>query len=506
MAHLVADAVGAPAQRQLRQVARADHQPPVLVGEPEQEIGAQPRLHVLERHVVDGLSRRVGMAHLLQHLERGRADVDLVRGDPQRLHQRPGVALGGLARREPRQGVGQHIHARHAERVHRLAGHDQRFGGVEAAGDADHQLSQPRGAQPLHQPLHLDVPRLVAGLPQRRLVVGHVGEAGDLARQGQWLGGGRKVEGDAAEGGRGARAVAEAAGADALGADAGDVDVGVDHAGLGGEARRLGQQRAQLEHRGVSVPGEIGGRFAGSRRGIGHRRQAPRRLGAEQLPPSLGLAEHDVGGREVHKHLRAGQRRLAAGRLGDPAVLAHLHVEAERRRPPGREDQVGPERRRGARQGDLAARNPEAGSEPAPLIELAVVGQVALGHDAQHPSGVDRDGAVEQPPAPPERRPDAEHGRELARRLRQARQRRFHPVEQRVLQVQVVDGVSAEAELRKHHQRGARLVARARQPQRLGDVPADIGGRHGGGRHAHPHEAVGIGAGEGRAGGGHAPL
>ena len=52
VAHLVADAVGAPAQRQFGQVAGADHDAVVVVGEPEQIVGAQARLHILKGDVV----------------------------------------------------------------------------------------------------------------------------------------------------------------------------------------------------------------------------------------------------------------------------------------------------------------------------------------------------------------------------------------------------------------------------------------------------------------------
>ena len=60
--HLVADAVGAPAQRQLGQIAGAEHDAVVLVGQAEQVVGAQARLHVLERDVVDRLAAANGMA------------------------------------------------------------------------------------------------------------------------------------------------------------------------------------------------------------------------------------------------------------------------------------------------------------------------------------------------------------------------------------------------------------------------------------------------------------
>ena len=60
VAHLVADAVGAPAERQLGEVAGADDEPAVLVGQAEQIVGAQARLHVLEGDVVDRLAAAKG--------------------------------------------------------------------------------------------------------------------------------------------------------------------------------------------------------------------------------------------------------------------------------------------------------------------------------------------------------------------------------------------------------------------------------------------------------------
>ena len=56
MAHLVADAVGRPAQRDLAKVAGADDEAAALVGEAEQIVGAKARLHVLEGDVVDRLA------------------------------------------------------------------------------------------------------------------------------------------------------------------------------------------------------------------------------------------------------------------------------------------------------------------------------------------------------------------------------------------------------------------------------------------------------------------
>ena len=93
MRHLIADAIGAPAQRQLGKIAGADHQRFVLVGEAKQIVGAQAGLNVLEGDVVDRLAAREGMVEVGQHLPCGRADVDLLAGDAERPDERPGVGL-----------------------------------------------------------------------------------------------------------------------------------------------------------------------------------------------------------------------------------------------------------------------------------------------------------------------------------------------------------------------------------------------------------------------------
>ncbi len=64
VAHLVADAVRRPAERELGEVARAEHDPAALVGDPEQVVRAQAGLDVLERDVVDLLAARERVAEL----------------------------------------------------------------------------------------------------------------------------------------------------------------------------------------------------------------------------------------------------------------------------------------------------------------------------------------------------------------------------------------------------------------------------------------------------------
>ena len=146
-----------------------------------------------------------------------------------------------------------------------------------------------------------------------------------------------------------------------------------------------------------------------------------RRLRGAQQPPVVGLADGDVAGREVGQHRGAGQRGERARRQRDPQVLADLDVQHEARAGraprtagrcrtapcwPSRRDRGG-ERLRGRR-------------ELALLVELAVVRQVALRHDAEDPAAVHEHGAVEQAVVGAQRQPDGERERQVAAGARPA--------------------------------------------------------------------------------------
>ena len=102
MRHVVADAVGHPAERQFAQVARAQHQRVVLVGQAEQVRGPLACLHVLKRHVIHRLAPGERVADVAEHLLAGRPDINLARRDAQRLHQLVRVAQRVLAGGETR--------------------------------------------------------------------------------------------------------------------------------------------------------------------------------------------------------------------------------------------------------------------------------------------------------------------------------------------------------------------------------------------------------------------
>src|SRR3546814_10879063 len=71
----------------LFQSAGAEHDPAAVVGQPEEVVGAQAGLDVLEGDVIDLLTVGEGVVEVAEHLGRGRTDVDLLEADPQGVGQ-----------------------------------------------------------------------------------------------------------------------------------------------------------------------------------------------------------------------------------------------------------------------------------------------------------------------------------------------------------------------------------------------------------------------------------
>ena len=68
MRHLIADAVGVPAQGQFGKIAGADDDAVVEIGQAKQVAGALAGLHVFEGDVVDGFAAGKGVIDVLKHL------------------------------------------------------------------------------------------------------------------------------------------------------------------------------------------------------------------------------------------------------------------------------------------------------------------------------------------------------------------------------------------------------------------------------------------------------
>ncbi len=451
MAHVVAHAIGAPAERQLREISRAEHEGAALVGETKEIIGAQSRLHVLERDVVDGLAFRERVPDVLEHAQRRGLDVDLRPGHAQRLHELPRVGPRGLRSREPRQRESEDVLARQPERIEGPRRHEQRMRGVEPSRDPDHHTLAARRLHALHQPLHLDVEGLVAILVEAQRIVGHERKAVDLSLEARIAELRPMLERDATEGflrvsggcGRGV----ERHRAHALLAQALDIDVGDRHLALRGEALGLREEKSQLVDRRLAVPREIGGALAGPcrRKDIG--RETARRLRGAEQRALVRLADHDVGGRQVAEDQRSGERAARRGRGGDPEVLADLGVKDEVREVGCGEEEIHAEGNRGPRERHLEAGHARARREPAVLVVLAIVGQERLGNDTQDRAAREDHRAVVEALVAAHRSPDDADQLHVARGLYETAQCGLHPVEQGVLEQQVVDRIGAQPQL-----------------------------------------------------------
>ena len=260
-----------------------------------------------------------------------------------------------------------------------------------------------------------------------------------------------------------------------------------------GEAVALGEQVAALVDHGLAVPGQVGRRLplAGGR--VEVRRGAARAGAAYQLAAVLGAGDGDRAAGQVEQHVRTGERGLRARWDRHPHVLADLHVDLEVGQVAGREDQVGPERHRLAREVDEAAAAVVARGEPPALVELPVRRQVGLRRDPQHPPAMDHDRAVEHPGAVLERRPDHDHRQQVGAGGDDLLDPGHHRLEQGVLEEQVVDGVAGQRELGEHRHRDAFVVAQPRlldHPLRVGSRVGDRDRQRAGGN---PREPVGVG-------------
>ena len=233
------------------------------------------------------------------------------------------------------------------------------------------------------------------------------------------------------------------------------------------------EQFAQLVDLTLAVPCQIGRALARTRGRIEIGRGRAHRLRRGQQRPLARLADDDVRGGEVAQHQCPGERARGRGRGRRPEILARLHVKDEVGDIAGGEDQVGAEGRALARDVDAEAGQTQPAREPALLIIFAVIGQEDLGDDAEDAAPRDRERAIIDAPVAPQRRADQQHRLELRAGLHDRRDPRLSRIEQRVLQMQIVDGVAGDIELGKDQQVRAGFVAGFGQLDRR----APIGGR-----------------------------
>ena len=120
-AHVVA-VIGSPAERQLRQVARANDKTASLVGQIHQNLRTLARLAVLVGHVLHSWI----MLNVLEVLLHSRVDRNLAEAHTQVASERLGIRLGAMRRAEAGHGNRRDTSARQPQCIEGTHGHKQR--------------------------------------------------------------------------------------------------------------------------------------------------------------------------------------------------------------------------------------------------------------------------------------------------------------------------------------------------------------------------------------------
>ena len=378
--------VGGPAQRQLAQVARADHQTALHVGDVHQYLRALAGLTVfIGRRAVFGIESDVA-----EVLRAGVADRNFADRDAQPAHQFQRGVVGAVRGAEAGHGDADDSGAVESQLVERADRDEQGQRRIQSARNADYGLFAAGVHQPFGQPVRLYLENLLAAFAAVRFVLRHERHRVDVAveRRGPESFGDLHFDYGVLRRPfvHAKRGVAAAFEFQPL-----NVDIGHDELLFEPEASRFAEYPAVFGADAVAGEHQIGGRFAEACRAVDVSREGAGRLLGHELT-QVGVLAHRFGRRrEVEDHLGAVEREVRRRRNGGPEVLADFDAEFRA---------VDPEREGRAevgalfRDGDRLFRDAGAGCEPAVFVELRIVGDVGLGYDAQHTALRENDGAV----------------------------------------------------------------------------------------------------------------
>ena len=462
-AHVVA-VVGGPAQRQFGKVAGAHHEAAGAVGGVHQLQCPDAGLTVLERHVQH--------AFILPDVGKmavdGVGDVDLGEADVQFVAQNFRIAAGALGGAEAGHGHGQHIGGGAAQLLHGADGHQQSKAAVQPAGDADDRRFGVGVFQPLGKAVGLHLQDQFAALGAALGVAGNEGGGVHPAGQHGVGGGQAELHRHIAVGGGFKAGVAGPLGLQPL----------TIQLGLGAAARkgsRLGQQGAVFGNEVVARKDHVLRALAVPGGSVQVTAEQTGGLVLHQCPAIFRLAHGLVAGRKVRDDGGPGEGVEGGGRQGAPQILADLDAQHEARHLPAAEEQRGAE-------GHLLAADRDglhlggAGGELALFVELAVVGQVGLGHKTQQLPAAEDGSAVVQLAPRQQRQPHQRHHVQLPAGVQDRLQAGQRALLQGALQKQVAAGVAGQAELREDRELDP-------APGSLAQLLDDLGGVIGAVRH-----------------------
>ena len=383
-----------------------------------------------------------GLADILKVLLYRLADIDAPEGGAQAARQLHGVVPGAVGGTEAGHGDGDNIAGGTAEQFHRHGGDQNGQGGVQPAGESHHGSFGPGVLQPLLETQGGDLDDLLAALGPLAAVLRDEGRGGDMTGQGR----GARLQGEIPGGGLPARGGERVHPPPLIGQR---VHIQLGDGEAGGKAP-LGQQPPVLRNQVVAGEYHVSGGLPLPRVGVHIAAAEPGGLSGGQFPAVSGLAHRLIAGGEIQNQRGSLRRQAQGGRLGGPEILADLHADGESRHLRAAEHQTGGEvHRRLSREGDGAARPPQVlpGGKPAGLVELTVVGDMGLGHQAEELPPADYRGAVVELVPVPHGQAQSRHHVQVLGGLQYGGEGLLGAPEQGVLQKQIAAGVPGEAEL-----------------------------------------------------------
>ena len=388
------------------------------------------------------------MLNVPEVLLHSRVNRNLAEAHAQVAGKRLGIRLGTMRRAKAGHGHGRDTGARQPQCIEGAHGHKQCQRGVQAARKTDDCSLGARMGQAGLEAGGLQVEDGLATLGQVTMVGRHKGRAGEDTVDAECIAQDRFVCQHALKrelNGRGLRRIVRARPrrrATALGNQAVKVNVGDGH--ITGKQFGRGELGAVFVDEVLARKDHVGRGLALTRIRVGIGTVQARALVGYEAAAVVSLTDDFVRSRRVENHRRTGKRHLGRRGRRHPQVLTDLNAQHQVL---GALITAAVDKPRTQRNRTLTGKlDPYRicgrRSKPAALVELAIVGQMLLGREAQKLARAAHGGAVVDVFCHRNGQANGKDDRQVTRLVEDAHKRRLTGMQQRAVMEQVGRGIA----------------------------------------------------------------
>ena len=278
--------------------------------------------------------------------------------------------------------------------------------------------------------------------------------------------------------------------ATALGNQTVKVNVGDGH--IAGKQFGRGELGAVFVDEVLARKDHVGRGLALARVRVGIGAVQARALVGNEAAAVIRLTDNLVRGRRVENHRRTGKRHLGRRGRRHPQVLADLNAQHHIL---GTFITAAVDKPRTQRNRTLTGKfNPHGirrrRSKPATLIELAIVGQILLGREAQKLARAAHGGAVVDILGNCNGKTDGKDNRQIAGFIENVHKCRLAGMQQCAVMEQISRGIASQIKLGQHQRANAALGSIANSRQRNLGIALDIGHANPRRRRRHTQKAI----------------